>query len=134
MKKTLILLESFVGLTAAICGLLLVLYPDGTIIHLPLTLLQFTPFHDFLVPGMILAMVVGGIHLLSAYYIVSDRPGRYAWSLWAGILLCGWLIVQIFLIRGANILHVLYGGIGITVIILTWKLIAHQYHSFAKQP
>lgn len=134
MKRTLVLLESFVGITAAISGLLLVLYPDGKIIHLPLTLLQFTPFPDFLIPGIILALVVGGVHLISAYNIVFERPERYAWSLWAGILLCGWLIVQIFLIRGANVLHAIYGAIGMAVIILTWRLIAHQYHSFTKQP
>ena len=122
MKKTLIFLGSVVGMTAIVFGALLVIYPDGTIIDLPLSLLKFTPFKDFTIPGLILSVIVGGANLYAGILHLYNRPGRFAWSTWAGTLLCGWIIVQIVLIRQLNGLQLLFAAIGVVIVILSRKL------------
>jgi hypothetical protein len=125
IKATLIILTGFVGVTAGVCGLLLILYPGGSALQLPPEVLQFTPFRNFMVPGIILMLVVGGVNISAAVSIIKDRPGRLAWSMWAGIILCGWLIIQMLLIRGANVLHLIYGMLGLIIMILSWRSASH---------
>ena len=65
--------------------------------------------------------VVGGMNISATVSLVKDQPGRLALSIWSGIILCGWLIVQMLLIRGANVLHLVYGLLGLIIIILSWR-------------
>jgi hypothetical protein len=50
---------AFLGVSAAFGGILLVLNPTGARLQMPLSILQFSPFHNFLIPGLILGFVFG---------------------------------------------------------------------------
>lgn len=122
MKTVLFILVSFVALTATISGLLLISKPDGSIIDLPLFLLQTTPFKNFLIPGIILTAIVGGVNLVAVVYNIRRHVNRYNWAIAGGIMVGGWTVVQMLLIQSADWLHFLYLGIGALIILLAYQL------------
>lgn len=112
MKKLLGVILGFTGVSAIICGALLIAYPDGSALGLPLYLLEPSPFNDFFIPGIVLTFVVGGSQL---YALISNarRAGSRNYSVEiAGILLGGWIVVQMIMIRQISWLHLIYLSIG----------------------
>ena len=76
MKTFLLILLCFVALTAILSGIQLTLYPDGSIINLPIYILENTPFRNFQIPGLILTGVVGAVNLLAALYLFAQRRNQ----------------------------------------------------------
>ena len=122
MKTFLFILISFIAITATLSGLVLISIPDGSILKLPVSLLKGTPFRDFLIPGLILTVFVGGVNLVAVYFNLQRHKLRYNWAIVGGIMDCGWIIGQIMLINTLYWLHFLYFGIGILVILLGYQL------------
>jgi len=50
---------AFLGVSAVFGGIVLTLNPTGSWLQLPRSILQFSPFRDFLIPGLILGIVFG---------------------------------------------------------------------------
>jgi hypothetical protein len=50
---------AFLGLSATFGGIVLVVNPTGGLLGMPISLLRFSPFDDFLIPGLILGIVFG---------------------------------------------------------------------------
>jgi hypothetical protein len=122
MKTILFILISFIAFTATISGLLMISYPDGEIMGLSLNLLKETPFNNFLVPGILLTVLVGGVNLLAVFYNMQRHANRYNWAIAGAIMISGWIVVQMILIQAAHWLHFLYLGIGILIILLAYQL------------
>lgn len=122
MKSLLFILVSFIAVTSTLSGLLMISNPDGGILNLPLSLLDGTPFKDFLIPGILLTTIVGGVNLLAVFYNMQRHANRYNWAMAGGIIICGWIVVQMILIHAAHWLHLLYLGIGILIILLAYQL------------
>ena len=122
MKSLLFILVSFVAVTATLSGLFMISNPDGSIMNLPLSLLDGTPFKDFLIPGILLTTIVGGVNLLAVFYNIQRHVNRYNWAMAGGIMISGWIVVQMILIQAAHWLHFLYLGIGILIILLAYQL------------
>src|SRR5450631_4159291 len=113
---------AFIAITATLSGIMMVARPDGTLLNLPLSLLVKTPFRDFLIPGIVLALFVGGTNLIAAYKNLTHSPARYDWAMAGGIIICGWILIQMILIQTAHWLHILYLGIGFLTILLAFQL------------
>lgn len=129
----LIVLQVLLGVSALAGGAVFIIAPDGSLIHFPLRALRFSPFHDFLVPGIILFILLGVYPLLVAYGLWR-RPGwrwpnalnpfpREHWS-WAGSLAAGavvmiWIAVQVAMLRSIGFLHVLYFVWGFALVLLS---------------
>ena len=122
MKTLLFILSCFIAVTALISGLLLISNPDGEILHLPLSLLQGTPFKNYLVPAIILTLIVGGINLAAVILNLRGNPGRFNWAMAGGFVVCGWIIIQMMLIHAAHWLHFIYLGIGLLIILIAYQL------------
>ena len=122
MKTILFVLVSFIAITATFSGILMITNPDGGILNLPLSLLDGTPFKNFLIPGIILTIVVGGVNLLAVFYNIQRHANRYNWAMAGGFVVCGWIFAQMILIHAAHWLHFLYLGIGMLIILLTYQL------------
>jgi hypothetical protein len=122
MKTLLVIMISYIAITAALSGILMVTRPDGTLLNLPLSLLVKTPFRDFLIPGIVLALFVGGTNLIAVYKNLTHSPSRYDWAMAGGIIICGWIILQMILIHTVHWLHILYLGIGFLTILLAFQL------------
>ncbi len=108
------------GLGALYGGGNLMMYPDGSGFGIPLSLLAHTPFHDFLIPGIILFVVNG----LSSIAVCASLllNVRYSWLLVMvqGAVLVGWIVIQVILIQGVGFLHFLYGFVGLALIVIGW--------------
>ncbi|MBL7745279.1 MAG: hypothetical protein JNN00_17525 [Chitinophagaceae bacterium] len=122
MRSLLFILVAFIGATATVSGLLMIAEPGGRILNLPLSLLDTTPFTDFLIPGILLTLLVGVINLLAVFFNLQRHPSRYNWAMVGGIMITGWIIVQMILIQAAHWLHFIYLGIGILIILIAWQL------------
>jgi len=98
-RPGLLALDLVVGLNALIGGTLLVLDPQGGLLGMQTGLLQHAPFRTFLVPGVVLAGVVGGTALCAAaaHWMRSVHASRM--TAFAGLILAGWIVVEVILVR-----------------------------------
>lgn len=106
----------FLGLSALLGGVGLILDPTGASLGLPLTFLEGSPFGDYLLPGLLLFSVFG---IGSFAEVVGILQGR-AWS-WLGAVSLGggqviWIVVQLAIIGELHPLHLLYGGLGLALL------------------
>ncbi len=122
MKTLLLILVSFIAITATLSGLLMITNPGGEIMSMPLSLLKGTPFNDFQIPGILLTVLVGGVNLAAVFYNVQRHKNRYNWAIAGGIMISGWIITQLVLIQVAHWLHFIYLGIGLLIVLIAYQL------------
>ena len=105
------------GIGAFYGGFLLITDPSGSKLHLPLSFLEHTPFQNYLLPGIILFTVNGAFSFITLFFIFI-KSKVYPWLIMAqGILLGGWIIVQMILIS------MFYAPLHATVIVIGVVLI-----------
>ncbi len=118
-----IVLLFFNGISAILGGGGLILDPTGISMQMPLELLEFSPFNNFLIPGIILFTVNG---LLNFYVgILGIRKSKMfsPLTIACGFLLTSWLTIQIILIRDFYPpAHLTYYVVGILLMFLGFKL------------
>jgi FtsH-binding integral membrane protein len=122
MKTILFLLVSFTALTALSSGILMIYNPSGSFFQMSESLLNGTPFKNFLVPGIVLALLVGGTNLAAVILNLMRNKNRYNWAIAAGVMISGWIIVQMILISAFSWFQLLYLVIGILTILLAYQL------------
>lgn len=105
MRRTILeIITLFVGVTAILGGIGLI----TGLIQPPERLLQGSPFSDYLIPGLILAFITGGSALIS-FWALSHRSRNAALLTYvAGLILCGWVIIEIAFIHEVNWLQYIY--------------------------
>jgi hypothetical protein len=112
----------FLGVSALFGGGNLVFDPTGSTLNMSLELLSGAPFDDFFVPGFILFSVFG----VGSFVVLFGIFRRHRWSWFAsvglGIALVGWILIQMFLIQTVNVLHLVYGGLGVILTVLSLTL------------
>lgn len=123
IRIVLIGLLLLVALTALPSGLLLMLYPDGSYFQMSLAMLAGTPFKDYVIPGLVLCLVVGGSALAALVAIFLKRDKARSLALVAGVMQGGWVVVQMLLLGAIFYLQFIYLGVGaaIFVLALLWK-------------
>jgi uncharacterized BrkB/YihY/UPF0761 family membrane protein len=103
------------GVTALFGGGTLLLDPTGSSMGMPLEWLEGTPFTDYTVPGLVLFAVLG----IGSFVVMAAILRRWRWARTAGIglgvVLVGWLVVQVALIQLVHAFHFLYGAIGVVL-------------------
>jgi len=99
IKISVILMLLFNGIGALYGGFSLITDPTGDKLQLPLNYLEPTPFRNYLVPGIVLLLVNGifSFFTLSTIILKNKRASLYIMA--QGILLSGWIIVQIILLQ-----------------------------------
>jgi len=105
-----------VALTAIGGGLALVWQPDGSLIHAPLSLLAHTPFHDFLIPGLVLAGVVGVSNLFAAVRLARRHAQANRSAMLSGAILAMWIVMEMILIRQLHWLQGVYLILGFAIV------------------
>ncbi|PIG97350.1 hypothetical protein [Deinococcus sp. UR1] len=125
----------FLGVSALIGGVGLVGRPSGAWLHIPLSVLQYSPFRDFLIPGALLGSVFG-LGSLGAVLALRQRPvwpvgarltrftGEH-WS-WSAAVALGlgqvvWIVTQVVMVRGVDGLQVGYGSLGVLIVVLAFR-------------
>lgn len=103
---------------AFIGGIPMILYPDGSANGISLSYLQHSPFDSYLIPGVILVVCNGVLSLLVCIGLFFNLR-HHAWGVAGqGIILCGWIVIQMIMLREVNFLHIAFGSIGIALIFL----------------
>ena len=122
MKLFLFFLTAFVAITSLVSGALLISYPTGSLFGMSTALLKATPFHSFLIPGVVLFVMVGGTNLVAVVRNIQTHPMRYNWTIAGAILLLLWVVIQMLLIGVMHCLQFVYLGIGLMMLLLCWQL------------
>lgn len=139
----LIVLQFLLGFGAFVSGGMLVAVPDGSLMQMPLSMLQYSPFSNFLIPGIILLLLLGLYPLAIAYALWRQPAWRlpellnpfkrlhWSWaaSLSAGVIVLIWITMQVFLLRSVAFLHVLYFIWGWALIVLSLTPGVRQHYN-----
>ena len=97
-RLTLVITEAFVALSAFAAGGMFVAAPSGRLMGMTEATLARSPFRSYLVPGIVLFTVVDGMQALAAWAEIQRWP-RAGWlSVVAGVVLAGWIAVQVAMI------------------------------------
>jgi hypothetical protein len=88
------------GIGALVGGGLFILAPDGHLIGIPLKMLAGTPFHSFLVPGLVLFTFVGVAPLVAAAITARRQAIAPLAALAVGVTLMGWITVEMVIFAG----------------------------------
>ena len=122
MKSILFITICFVALTTLFAGIILMSVPDGSMLRLPISLLQSTIFKDFRLPGFLLFLFVGGINFLAAFYLLINNKKKFNWSLLAGIITVLWVMIQWMLIENTLLTDLIYFFAGASIVLLSLQL------------
>lgn len=85
MKLLLFLLEGFTALAFSLFGVIMISYPDGSVINLPSDVLAGSAFKNYLVPGIVLTLN-GAVYIFSLLYHMEPTGVRYNWAIAGGVL------------------------------------------------
>lgn len=104
------------GTGAVYGGLSFMLHPDGSGLQMDIDWLKHSPFNDFFIPGLIL-FVANGLFSFSVLALLLFNHKKY-WLLvfTQGVVLTGWIVIQILMLQEIVPLHVIMGAVGIALI------------------
>ncbi|WP_448002111.1 hypothetical protein [Agromyces bauzanensis] len=102
IRVTLLLVQGFVALTSIAGGIALIvgaIDPDFTaVLNPPGDVLAALPFGSAVLPGVVLAVVLGGIHALAFAMLSRRMPRALFWAAAAGFATLIWIFVQMIFI------------------------------------
>ena len=132
--------EALIALSAIGGGIVLLggTYQDSVLIEaggrgqFPLEWLHNTPFSDYTIPALILAIGVGGSSLIAAVTIFTGREVGVLASIVAGLIMAGYIVVEVVMLRqGVSWIEGLYFGLGLAIsglAIFLWMIEHHPHH------
>jgi hypothetical protein len=120
-RLTLVITEAFVALSALVAGEMFVAEPSGRLMGMTEVTLARSPFRNYLVPGIVLFMVVGGTQAVAAWAEMRRWP-RAGWlSVVAGAVLAGWIAVQVAMIGLGHPMQPSLFVAGVVIAGLGWR-------------
>jgi hypothetical protein len=103
------------GLGALAGAVALLAEPDGSIMHFEVTMLEGSPFSDFMIPGLIL----GGLFGVGSLVVAAMGLGRLRLAPFLAFAIgCGqmiWIVVQLAIIEDVSVLHPTFFGVGLVI-------------------
>ena len=117
-----ILLLLFNGTGALFGGWSLISDPTGQDLHLPTGLLEPSPFTDFFIPGVVLFTSIGIFSFVALLWMTMQWKHYPLLLIIEGLLVTGWIIIQMILIRELSYLQGIFITIGIFFMLTGWRL------------
>lgn len=131
--KLLIILHIILGIGAVFGGGALTIDPEGTLLGMPITILDQSPFHNFLIPGIILLLFLGVLPLIIAFNLINQKSSKigdalnfskdihwsWSFSIYISFILIIWLCIQIYMINGISNVHLIYMTLGLLIQAIT---------------
>jgi hypothetical protein len=129
-RTVLLILLGFLGLGAVGGGFVFIISPSGNLFGMPLSLLDRSPFPNFLVPGIILFVVLGLVPCLLIFALIKKPSGKlaerfnffndmhwsWAYSLYVGFALIIWIQVEMIVIYGIHWSQTLYMFLAVAIL------------------
>ncbi len=141
LRRALIFTDGFAALSALFGGLEL---ETGWPTHFPTSMLQGTPFSNYLVPGLLLGMVVGGSATIATAATVRSASAGALWSLVAGCIMAGWIFGEVLILdvlAGSNqpfspffFLQPFYLVVGVAMALMALRLAPGGWRRLAGRP
>ncbi len=111
-----VVLLIFVALGALYAGYSFITTPSGQGMSMDTSYLAHSPFRDFFIPGIVLFVVNGVFNIIAAIAAIIKTTNYFFYIMMQGILLSGWIIVQIIMARDVAVQHLLSFSIGVIFI------------------
>jgi hypothetical protein len=109
----------FLGILSMVGGIQLI-RTNG--MGIPVAWLENTPFSSFLIPGLILTIVIGGLSLLTAILMFLKRKFAIICSAALGFGLLIWIFVEMYLIHESFWLQAAIFIIAVLIVIVSMLL------------
>lgn len=107
--------------------------PDGRLLQMPLSWLQSSPFSSFLIPGLILALLLGVFPLLllpalwfkpklqrlQVLNVYKQRHWAITFALYLGVMMVGWINFQLLFVQRYFWLQPVIALVGLAIIIFS---------------
>jgi hypothetical protein len=109
----------FQGLSGLIGGVGLVIDPTGKSLQIPIEWLDNSPFHNYLIPGLILLIALGLYPIVLFYGLLKNLNWSWFGTLILGIALLIWIGVEILVIgyHANPPLQLIYGLVGFFILL-----------------
>ena len=95
LRIGIVTIASFIALTAIGGGIAMLIGVD----KFPLEWLEGTPFKDYTIPALILAIAVGGSSLLAAITAVTHQKNSPFATILAGMIMSGYITVEVLILK-----------------------------------
>ena len=132
-RNFLIFLLGLLGFGALGGGGVLIISPSGELIGMPLSIIQNSPFINFLIPGIILFTVLGILPIVLMYALIKKPKWQlpeffnvfndmyWAWSycVYTGFALIIWIQTEMMVMKTVHWLQSLYMGMGVLLLLVT---------------
>jgi hypothetical protein len=99
-------------------GISMMLFPDGSRLGMNISQLQHSPFTSYFIPGIVLLLANGVLSLLALAALFTSHRKYGHLVLLQGIVLTGWIVIQITMLQVFHPLHLVLGITGIALILL----------------
>ncbi len=130
IKGTLLILLGILGLGAIFGGGSLIISPSGKLLGMPLTMLEHSPFNDFLIPGIILFFVLGVAPVALVFALLAKPKSKLAellniygdmhWSwtcsIFTAFALIIWIQLEMVFLQAVHWSHTLYMFLALSIL------------------
>jgi hypothetical protein len=107
----------FLSVSAFFGGILFLIAPDGSLLHISPQLLTGSVFKDYFYPGLILLLANGILPLLIVAAAVRQYKKYPLFFIAQGIALVIWITVEALIIKQVQFLQLIYNFMGIYFIV-----------------
>ena len=97
--------------------------PSGAALGMTTEELVHSPFHNFLIPGIVLLIINGILPVIILILMLLRYTYYPQLILFQGVLLSAWIIIQVVMLRDLHIMHVIMITFGISLSLIGISLI-----------
>ena len=130
------LLTAFIALTAIGGGIALLTGAEAN--RIPIEWLDGTPFKDYTIPALLLAIAVGGSSLVACLAILMGRNVGTPVAMLAGLIMMGYIVVEALILKqvppGPTPIEYLYFGLGLAIVLLAAYIWLAEYRQNRQSP
>ena len=112
----------FQGISGIIGGTALIIDPSGELLDIPIKWLDNSPFPDYLIPGIILASILGIYPLIALIGLLKKQNWAVTATRNLGFALIIWISTEIIVIgyQPEPPLQLIYGILGLVILLISY--------------
>ena len=117
LRAILIILLLLNGIPATLAGLSLITDPTGGGLKMDVSLLEFSPFKTFLIPGIVLFTLNGLFSFVTLFSLLMKYKHYALLVICQGLILTGWITFQTVMVLNYSWLQLMYAAVGIVLMV-----------------